>query len=230
MPIGAAIGTAAVGVGKAALGQGAADAASHAAEQAAANTNNYVKGVYSTAGTNLSPQITAGGEATGALAGLLGIGGNPTASANAFKNYLGSTNYQFMLNQGLQGVQYANAPSFNSSATAKALNNYAQGMAGNALQGYEGLLQGQSQLGAQSALGLGQIGMAGGNIINSANQGLASTQGQASVYGATGWGNALNDVLGAANQARTQSSFGGGGGGGSYNFANSMNALNGISI
>lgn len=211
MPIGAAV-SAAGAIGKGILGATAAGKASNAAQKAAAQTVDFTKSVYGNTQANVDPYISSGGNATTELMGLLGTGGNPAAAAKAWDTYRNSTNYQFMLNQGLQGIEYANAPAFSSSATAKALNNYAQGMAGNALQGYEGLLVGQQGLGLQAGLGLGGIGMAGAGIINNALQQKASTMGQADVYGATSWGNAINGITGLFNQQQTGSSFGAGAG------------------
>lgn len=227
MPVGVGLGlTAAGGVAKGILGGNAANNATKAAQAAQKQTLDWVKGVYGTAQTGLDPYITSGGNATTELQGLLGTGGNPAEAAKAWDTYRNSTNYQFQLDQGLQGVEYANAPSFNSSATAKALNNYAQGVAGNALQGYEGLLTGQQSLGAQSAAALGGIGMQGGGIINNATQGTASTIGQAGVYGATGWGNAINDLTKLGGNFLGQSSYGAGGGASSA-FSGVDNALTG---
>lgn len=212
MPVGIGLGvSAATTLGGAALQSGAAGKAADAARAANADTLAFNKGVYSDTKNNLSPTINQGQNAGSALAGLLGIGGNPAASDAAFKNYLGSTNYGFQLDQGLKGIEYANAPAFKSSATAKALNNYAQGQAGSALAGYEGLLSGQQTLGAQSALGLGQIGAGIGGTINNANQGLAGAIGSSAVYGATAGANALAGIGGILNQGITGSSFGAGG-------------------
>lgn len=220
MPIGAAI--SAVGtIGSTAIQSGAAGAASKAASEANANTLAFEKQVYGQAGSNLQPTINQGQGAGTALAGLLGIGGNPTASEDAFKNYLGSTNYNFQLQQGENAVEYANAPAFQSGATAKALNNYAQGQAGNALSGYESLLSGQQGLGVNAALGLGQIGAGIGNTINSANQANAATQGSAAVYAGNAQSSGLGGLANLINQGATQSSYGGGGSAFSGLFGNS---------
>lgn len=211
MPVGIGLGlTAGATAISGGLQAGAAANATSAAKSAQQQTLDWTKQVYGNASSALSPTISQGSQAGSALAGLLGIGGNPAASDAAFKNYLGSTNYKFQLDQGLNGIEYANAPAFASGATAKALNNYAQGQAGNALSGYEGLLQGQQTLGTNAALGLGGIGVGAGNTINSATQAAAGTIGSAGVYGANAGQNALTGLAGLVNQGLTQSSFGGG--------------------
>lgn len=111
----------------------------------------------------------------------------------------------------MKGIATANAPSFNSGATAKALNNYAQGQAGSALAGYEGLLQGQQGVGVQSALGLGSIGNTTAGQVNNALGFGANAQGAANIAGGNAVGSALGDIIGGIKQGQTASSFGGGG-------------------
>lgn len=213
------IASAAGAIGGGLLQGGAASNASKAAQQAAANSLAFTKQVYGDTKGNVQPTITQGVDAGNALNGLLGIGGNPAASDAAFKNYLGSTNYGFQLDQGEKGIQSANAASFNSGATAKALNSYAQGQAGNALAGYEGLLTGEQSLGTQAALGLGGIGTGTSQQVAGINQAAAGAEGSASVYGANAGQNALAGLASLANKQATSSSFGGGGSSGALNSA-----------
>lgn len=156
----------------------------------------------------MQPQIGAGGLATNALSGLLGLNGS-TAGRQAFDQFRKSSNYDFVLNQGLKGVSYSNAPTYGSGGAAKALNNYAQGQAGNALSGYEAMLAGQSSLGANTALGLGQIGSGIAQQVASANNSSASAQGGAALNGANAFGNAFGDLSKLFGQQSGQSSFGG---------------------
>lgn len=199
--------TAAATIGGAALQSSATDKAASEAAQAQAATLAFTKGVYNDTQGNVQPTINQGTAAGSELAGLLGTGGNPAASSAAFDKYLGSTNYQFQLGQGEQGIQSANAPAFNSGATAKALNNYAQGQAGNALAGYQALLSGQQSLGTQAALGLGGVGTGSAGIINNANQAAANSEGSAALASGTADANALSGLAKLENQATTASSF-----------------------
>jgi hypothetical protein len=207
MPVGATI--ASVG-GKIAQGVGAQSAA-NAAKTAANQAIGFDKGVYSDTQQALSPYITSGASATGALNGILN--GDP-AAFNKFRN---STNYQFLFDQGRQAVATSHAPSLISGATGKALTNYGQGMAGNALAAYTGLLNGQQQLGEQAGFHLGALGNQTGNLIGDALGFGAKAQGAANIAGGNAVSGALNDVIGGIQQARTQSSFGGGGNGGGGN-------------
>lgn len=211
MPLGAAIGAVSA-IGGGLLQSGAASAAAKKVEAANQQNQAFLGGVYNTAGQNLAPELQNNVGASSELAGLLGIGGNPQASNTAFNNYLNSTNYNFLKSQGENALEYANAPAFNSGATGKALINYGQNMAGNALQGYEQMLYGQQGLGTQAALGLGQIGSSVGSTMANSNLQAAGAAGSAGMAGATAWGNAFNNLSGIANQALTQSSFGGLGG------------------
>lgn len=204
----ATLASAAATLGSAALGSGAASNATNAAQNAATANLNFIKGVYSDAGANLSPTIQRGNAYGGELEGLLGLGGDPQAAARAFDTFRNSTNYNFLLDQGAQAVKTANAPAFSSGATAKALLNYGQGMAGNALAGYEQMLQGGAQLGTQAALGLGSIGVGQSGQFTSANNALAGVQGSAGIFAANQGGSALQGLSSLFHSNQSASSFG----------------------
>ncbi len=206
MPFGAL--AAGLGVAQAGIKSAGANAAASAANQAAQASLAFDKQVYNTASGQLAPAITQGNNAGTALGGLLGLNGD-TAAANAFKNYLGSTNYQFLLDQGEQGQAFLNAPNLYSGATSKALTNYAHGMAGNALQGYEGILQQQQGLGVNAALDLGGIGNQNAALQQSARQYGANATGAADVGNANAFSGALGNIGQLLGQFNTQSSFGG---------------------
>lgn len=207
MPVGAAISAGASLLGSAATSSAAQSAAK---DQATASANNlaFEKQIYNTGQQQLTPDINEGNSAGSALAGLLGTGGDPAASSTAFKDYLGSTNYQFQLGQGENAIGFANAPALTSGGTAKALNNYAQGQAGSALQGYEGLLAGQQGLGVNAALGLAGVGENISGLAANANNLAAGANGSAALTGASSVGSALGNLSSLANQSLTQSSFG----------------------
>lgn len=173
------------------MGSNAAGDAAQAAQQAAATGNTLLQGATATNTANLQPFIGSGQIYNSALEGLLGVGGNPAASQSAFSNYLGSTNYQFQLGQGEQAIESANAPAFSSGATAKALNNYAQGQAGSALAGYEGLLQTGAAQGESAASVLGvltnQSALGQSANLNAA----AGVTANADIYGSSALTNAL---------------------------------------
>jgi hypothetical protein len=172
----------------------AADAANQAAQQASSANIATADKVYGQTTNNLNPFIQGGQTATNETLGLLGLGGNPQAAKNAFDQFRNSTNYNFLLNQGLQGVQSANAQSFNSGATMKALNNYAQGMAGNALSGYMGQL---NNLSVQGLSGAGQLGSIGQNYVQQVGgfrNNAAGMAGSAAIANANALTGAINGV------------------------------------
>lgn len=204
MPAG--IASAVGGVANAIIGSGAAGSAQKQFQQATNQSLGFENQVFGQASQNLQPFVGYGQTSGNALMGLLGIGGNPQAANQAFQNYLKSTPYQFLLNQGLQGQAYLNAPNLISGATEKALNNYAQGMAGQAIFPYLNMLQGQQGMGIQAGTNLGQIGTNIAGLEQQANFSNANAQAGLGMYKAGGWQNALSGLTGMLGQ----SSFGGG--------------------
>ncbi len=198
MPVGATVAAStAIGAG---LQVNAAGQATKAAKNANAANLAFTKGVYSDAQQNLNPTIQGGIRSGNALSGLLGVGGDPAASAKAWDDYRNSTNYNFQFDQGTQAVKTANAPSF---------INYGQGQAGSALAGYQSLLAGQQALGANSASALAGVGSTTAGQVANTNNNLAATQGSAAVYGANAIGSALQGLTGQIKTAQTASSYGG---------------------
>lgn len=120
---------------------------------------DYIKGAY-------APQVAQGGQASNALAGLLGVGGDPAAAQAGFQNYIGSTGYQFQLGEGQDAItnNAATTGLLNSGATLKATQKFGQQLAGNYFQQY------LSQLG-----GLSELGQGAGSIIAGAGGTSTST-------------------------------------------------------
>jgi hypothetical protein len=193
------------------LGSGAAAANSKLAQQTAAENNQVATGVYQTNTANEQPFVNTGQSANSGLANLLGLNGasGTAAQTGAFDNYLNSTNYQFQLGQGENAVKTANAPDFNSGATAKALNNYAQGQAGSALGGYESELGGLSTTGANSAGTLGQLGVDEAAQVASNNNAALGVETSANVFGANAATQAAGGVASSLNNPFVQNAFSG---------------------
>lgn len=211
MPAGA---TAAISAGSSIIGgisqSAAADDANKAAQRASAANLAQAQKVYDDTKGNLNPWINGGQTANTEQLGLLGLGGDPTAARNAFDNFRNSTNYNFLLDQGLKGVNTANAQSFNSGANEKALNNYAQGMAGNALSGYMGQLNTMSGNGLNAATNLGQIGQGFVNQSAGYRNNAATAAGSNALSQSNAFTGALGGLVGGVN-AGMSSFFGGGG-------------------
>ena len=202
------------------LQSNAANSAAKAQQAATAKNLAFNNQVLGQVGSDVNPAIGYGNAAGGELAGLLGTGGNPAAATSAFNTFRNSTNYQFLQQQGLQGQSYLNAPNLYSGATGKAFNNYAQGMAGNALQGYEGLLQGQQGLGLQGSQIYANAGTNIAGLNQQANNLAAGVTGAADVRSANGWTSALQGLgtaLGGSSSSFGNALQGLGGGGGNNN-------------
>lgn len=111
--------------------------------------------------TTFSPTAGMTSGVSNALAGLLGIGGDPAAASAAFDNFRNSTGYQFQLGEGMNAIT-SNAATrglLNSGATVKAAQQYGQNLASNYFSNY------LSQLG-----GLGTMGLQAGQLISGAGQ------------------------------------------------------------
>ena len=132
MGIGAAIAGVA-SIGGALISSNASSDAANAATQASASNNATTLGIYNQNKANSQGFINNGLSASNQQAALLGLGGDSTAANNAFTKYLGSSGYNFQLNQGLNAVNnnYATRGALDSGAAVKALNDYAQGQASN---------------------------------------------------------------------------------------------------
>lgn len=127
----------------------------------------------------LAPQVSNATGASSDLAGLLGVGGNAAEGQAGFNNYLNSTGYNFMLNQGSQAITNNNAAKglLNSGSTLKALTSYGQNLGSQYYQNYLGDLNNLTQTGNQAA---GIVGNAGQTSSSSGsnNTGLLSGVGQ----------------------------------------------------
>ena len=211
MPAGA---TAAISAGSSIIGgisqSAAADNANKAAQRASAANLAQAQQVYTDAKGNLNPFIQGGQTANTEQLGLLGLGGDPTAAQNAFNNFRNSTNYNFLLDQGLKGVNTANAQSFNSGANEKALNNYAQGMAGNALSGYMGQLNTMSGNGLNASGQLANVGTNIAQLSGGYRNNAATVAGSNALAQSNAFTGALGGLVGGVN-AGMSSFFGGGG-------------------
>lgn len=129
--------------------------------QSTSNTHNRA---YPYLQSSLSPEVSNGVNSDNILMSLLGGKGTDAQNA-AFKNWQGSTGYQFGLNQGTQAITQNNAAKglLNSGSTARAVDTYGQQYANQQYQNYINPLFQLLQGGNQAA---GIIGGAG-NVSNS---------------------------------------------------------------
>lgn len=127
---------------------------------------------------------------------LLGTKPVTDSTKNAFNNYLGSTGYQFQLDQGSRAITGSAAAKgmLNSGATAKALTRYGQDLGSSYFNNYLGQL---GNLNSQ------QFNTAGQGINATVSTGSAGTQGGMAagdniMKGADAMGNAIGTAGGIA--------------------------------
>lgn len=187
--------------------------AAKAATKAAQQGYNYL-----TTGKGAAPEqqfIDAGvaaskGQQTtqGSEAQLLGQAPITADTQNGFNNYLGSTAYNFQLNQGQNaiGSDAAAKGLLNSGGMAKALTQYGQNLAGTTFNNYLGQLgnlnnqqgatatAGQNSLGQIASTGTAAGGQAAQTLIQGGNAAAGGT-----VAAFNGIGNAIGSVGGLGN-------------------------------
>jgi hypothetical protein len=210
MPIG--VGIAVAGT----VGAAATIGSSAIAANAATKNNALESQIYNTNSANEAPYIQSGDAANTALQGFLGLGGDPAASQKALNDYLGSTGYQFTLNQGLDAAE-SNAASkgmLNSGSTLEALDNYGAGVAQQYGQQYEGDLQNVVSTGANAANALAEQGEDYASQVSSNNNSAARATANAALSGGSNVNSLIGNALTAYAYGQGGSSFGGTGGGG----------------
>lgn len=137
---------------------------------------DYLKGAY-------SPMVSGGTGAFGQLGSALGVGGNFAGQQQAYDNFLNNSGYQYVLDQGMQGVTNSAAGNYllRSGATAKALQDRAMNIGKTYFENY------LDHLGDMSKLGLGA-----GSLISGAGQ---YSKGSGTSGGDSGVGNAIGTAL-----------------------------------
>jgi hypothetical protein len=201
-----------VGGGLAAAGTiGASAIAAGGADKAASENNALESQIYQTNSANEAPYIQSGDAANTALQGFLGLGGSAAASQAALNDYLGSTGYQFNLDQGLDAAE-SNAASkgmLNSGSTLEALDNYGAGVADQYGQQYEGDLAGVVNTGAGAANALAGQGENYASQVSANNNSAAAASGNAFLSGSTAANGLIGNALSAYAFGQGGTSFGG---------------------
>ena len=209
MPVAAAAAvTAGSSIAKGVSSMNASSQAANAGINANDQANKISQNVWDQNQANLNPYIQNGQQGQNVLAGLLGTGGNANQSQAAFQTFLNSTPYQFQLNQGLKAAGYGNANQLGSGAFSKAMNNYAQGQAGGAINNYMGMLQNLGSMGLNATSQFGTFGNAyAGQQYNGLNN-IANAKGM----NAMGQANGINSMLSGLDSSFGMGSLTNGGG------------------
>lgn len=121
--------------------------------------NDYLKNA-------LGGQVTNAGNANMSMAALLGQGGDKAGADAAFQNYLGSSGYNFMMDQGQRGITGSAAARglLGSGSTLKGLTQFGQNLGSTTFNNYLG------QLGSLVSAGQGSM-----NTLAAAGQQSKST-------------------------------------------------------
>ena len=148
-----------------------------------------------------APYLAAGNQAEVTLANLYGNNGTAAQTA-AQQNFSNTPGYQFALNQGLNAVN-ANAAAMGnplSGNNEQAINNYAQGAAGQNYNNYVNQLQNMASGGANAATGSANLGLTGAGGIAGIGQNNANAKNAAIGQGLQGLfptGLSLQQLLGS---------------------------------
>lgn len=135
---------------------------------------------YLTGKNGTQPIVNNATAASNEEAQLLGTQPVTDQTKAAFGNYLGSTGYNFIKQQGTSAIT-GNAASrgiLNSGATAKALQRYGTGLASTTFNDYLNHLSGMTGQGVQAAGSIGAAGTQGGEAAGKAmNSGIGNAFG-----------------------------------------------------
>lgn len=214
------------------MGSNASGAASKAQQAAVQQALGLEQANLQQTTQNLQPYMTAGTNALSKIQGLLGIGtqsGQPDYSA-----FTSSPGYQFLLNQGDQGI---NAKAMGQGMTGnavKALGQYNQGLAGTTFQTFLGNLLGLSNSGQSAATNLGQIGAGitgnmGAQTIGAGNSAAAGIMGSSNALSGginsalSALGGTVGGVAGNSQIAQILAALGGGANKSAFGTATALN-------
>jgi hypothetical protein len=154
-----------------------------------------------------TPQTTYGDAADKMIAGLLGTGGDADSSGKAFQTFRDSTGYQTNLTEGLNAVTANNAArgTFQSGATAKALQDRGTQLNNGYLQQFLGNLTSQSNTGTAAKGAIAGQGTNLTNTIVNGNNAIGNAIGDKAVAQS----NILNNLLKSVGNSLTSSFTGG---------------------
>jgi hypothetical protein len=207
---GAAIGAAAI-IGSGVMQSNAAKKAGKQQAAAAQAAIQQTEQNYQRTAANLNPYIDAGSSALAQMQKL---------NSGDYSSFTASPDYQFSLNQGLQGLDRSAAArgSLYSGGHSADVLNFAQGLASQNYNGYYNRLAGLAQSGQNAASNLGSVGTGNASAIGGYMQNAGNAQADATINGANAWGNTIGQLANLAGSYYggrnapnvTASSYGGG--------------------
>lgn len=118
----------------------------------------------------LSGTVGQTGGASNAISALLGLGGNTAAQNEAFKNFRDNSGYNFIQQQGMDGITGSAAAQglLNSGSTLKALSTFNQNLASKSINDY-----------LSNLFNLGNMGLsAAGTLANAGQESTSQSHSQ----------------------------------------------------
>lgn len=199
-----AIGTmAAIGLGAGALGsvlggksqKKAANTAANAQIQTATMNNALARDIYAKNEGYLAPYAQSGLQPNALLGGAMGYG-DTGAYQNAFKNFIGNSDYGFQFGEGANAINsgYAGQGTLQSGAAMKALEDYRQNLQSGYRGEFNNLLANQQAVGLGAGSSLAGVGQNYVNTVSANNQNAGDARANAALI--KGQNNPLANALG----------------------------------
>jgi len=211
-------GYAAVAVGGYLASENASDTADAASQRTAGAANDATaeqRREYNQTRQDQMPWLNTGKAALSKLAGLYGLNdsygadnfaGSPGTDGGdnhgQYNQFFQSPDYQFALNQGLQGLDRSAAArgSLYSGGHNADVLNYAEGLASQNFNNYANRLSGLAGIGQTTATNLGQLGANTASNIGNIGMQSAAAQNASSYDKTNAWTNFGNQLVGLAGQ------------------------------
>lgn len=178
------------------------------AQLAATESNNALaRDIYGQNKTALSPYIQSGIAPNALLSGAIGAG-DRGAYNNAFRDYIGSSDYAFRDATGSNALAggYAGGGTFQSGAALKGLQDYRTNLQAGYRGEFNNLLGNQQALGLSGASALAGVGQNYVNTISANNNNNAAAQANAALI--KGQNNPLAGALGVIGGFGLNGGFG----------------------
>lgn len=173
----------------------AATTAANAATTASSNNNALARDMYGKAESYLAPYAQSGLPANALLGGAMGYG-DQAGYRDAFKNFIGNSDYGFQFDQGANKVNsgYAGSGTLQSGAAMRGLEDYRQGLQSGYRGEFNSLLANQQSLGLGAGSALAGVGQNYTNTVSGNNNNAAAALGNAALIKAQN--NPLANVAG----------------------------------
>lgn len=173
----------------------AANKAADVSLQTAEMNNALARDIYGQNKGVLAPYIASGVQPNALLGGAAGYG-DTAGYQNAFKNFIGNSDYGFQFGQGANQVNsgYAGAGTLQSGAAMKGLEGFRQNLQSGYRGEFNNLLGNQQALGLSAGSALAGVGQNYVNTISANNNSAGSAAANAALI--KGQNNPLANAMG----------------------------------